>query len=218
MAAPSLLVFGPQTTLPSAECITQIRASLLLDQRLRPLRSALEDLPRLWQTLLAASPSLDHVQSLSLLSSFVSWILDGEAFPSTADSPLPNALMTPLTILVHIVQYLNYLDSMKDHFSHKDVLANVAARGGVQGFCTGLLSTMAVACGEDTESVCRWAAVSLALAMCIGNLVDHDGLSHDPPDEAGCLAVRWQIDSGKEMLMKCLNEHPEVSSSSYYLY
>jgi hypothetical protein len=55
---PSLLVFGPQTELPSQEVLAGLREELTKNPSLSSLRVAVEGLPRFWQTLTDFDPDL----------------------------------------------------------------------------------------------------------------------------------------------------------------
>lgn len=207
-----MLVFGPQTSLPSASYLFQVRASLLLDPRLQSFRSALEDLPSLWPILLAADPTLDRVPGAQCLNDLSRWLLHGDLPPRWQESQ-PSTFITPLTVILHTVQYFHYIDSKIGGTAHEQVLQSIKSQGGVQGFCTGLLTAVAIASAKDEEALCIWAGAALRLAVCIGAYVDSDGIFNTSPNDNCCLAVKWRPDFGKEKLMECLRDFPGVSQS-----
>ncbi|KAF2470760.1 putative Phthiocerol synthesis polyketide synthase type I PpsA [Lindgomyces ingoldianus] len=58
---PSILVFGPQTELPSKETLAQLRQELCERPELYSLHQAIKELPKFWQTLTAFDESLTNV-------------------------------------------------------------------------------------------------------------------------------------------------------------
>ncbi|KAJ0426703.1 hypothetical protein BJY00DRAFT_306700 [Aspergillus carlsbadensis] len=174
MAEPAALVFGPQTTLPSPSLVSQLRAALLLNPRLYPLRESIESLPAIWPVLLSADPALDQVPGTRALKDLTHWLSHGEFPPAKETSELPSAFVTPFTVILHIVQYLAYTDSKLGGPQHEGVLESVREQGGVQGFCSGLLAAVTVATSPDVETVFQRADVALRLAVGIGAYIDFD--------------------------------------------
>ncbi|KAL2851871.1 hypothetical protein BJY01DRAFT_244804 [Aspergillus pseudoustus] len=174
MAQPAALVFGPQTTLPSSELASQLRAALLLNPRLYPIRESIEALPTIWPVLLAADPALHQVCGARALKDLSRWLSRGE-FPAAREiSELPSVFVTPFTVILHIVQYLSYTDPKHGGQRHEDVLESVREQGGVQGFCSGLLAAVTVATSVNLETMCHTAEVALRLAVGIGAYIDLD--------------------------------------------
>ncbi|KIA75343.1 polyketide synthase [Aspergillus ustus] len=174
MAQPAALVFGPQTTLPSSELACQLRAALLLNPRLYPVRKSIETLPAIWPVLLAADPALLQVCGARGLKDLSRWLSHGEFPPAREISELSSVFVTPFTVILHLVQYLSYTDPKHGGLRHEDVLESVNEQGGVQGFCSGLLAAVTVATSADLETVCHRAEVALRLAVGIGAYIDLD--------------------------------------------
>lgn len=205
---PYLLVFGSQTTWPSKQYLNQLRAFLLLEPRLSTFLSAIRQLPTLWQTLLEFDPRLERVPGPSSLDALQRWIEKGESF-SASEEPL-NVLITPFTIIVHLIHYLHYLSSNDAKVTHATLLDSTQV-GGIQGCCTGLLSAIAVACSKCEDDVVKHAATALRLAMCIGAYVDLEGAFASPPNRTTCLVVRWKWETGRGALLETLQSYREVS-------
>ena len=203
MALPSLVVFGPQTTWPTSKYLLQLRTTLLLDPRLRTFVAAIKSLPSLWQGLVEYDPRLSRVPGLDSVQTLVKWVEHGD-MPHGVETA-PNVLTMPLTIITQVVQYLHYVDSAIDSPSHDQILGSVKI-GGIQGFCTGLLTAIAVACSSDEDSINELGAVALRLALCIGAYVDLDGAYADEPLETSSLAVRWRPEVGHERTLETLKE------------
>ncbi|KAL4783816.1 hypothetical protein BJX76DRAFT_357601 [Aspergillus varians] len=204
MSLPAALVFGPQTTLPSPELAFQLRAALLLNHRLYPLRASIEALPGVWPVLLAANPELERIPGKKALQQLCRWVSHGD-FPAAKEiGELPATFVTPFTAILHLVQYLCYTDEKIGGPTHDDVLKSVKDRGGVQGFCTGLLSAVVIAASPDVESIYHHAGVVLRLAATIGAYIDLDLTESD----VRSIAVRSRIPTVNDALERYLEEVP----------
>ena len=211
MPLPSLVVFGPQPPCPSIEYLSRLRLSLLHNRRLATFLAAIKSLPNLWSILVEANPSLTQVPGLRLLEDIKRWIEHGN-FPLQTSETLPNVLLTPLTIIVHIVEYFSYLEYLDPGTSHSQVLDSVRD-GGIQGFCTGFLAAISLACSRTEENINEFGAVALRLAVCIGALVDLDARFAVPPHETSCFTVRWSATSGRSQVSDILKDYSEVDTS-----
>ena len=207
MIPPSILAFGSQTTWPSSTYLSYLRNRLILEPRLRSFLAAIKELPVLWRELTDHDPDLAAVSGQASLDDLVEWLNRGK-FKSTKGTP-PNVLTTPFTVILHVTQYFHYLGLLQSH--HPEVLKNLKA-GGVQGFCTGMLSAIAVACSENEEDVNRLGAVALRLALCIGAYVDLDAVSASAKNETASIAVRWRSGDGHDIVLETLKHYPDVSS------
>ncbi|KAL4973664.1 hypothetical protein BDW66DRAFT_153616 [Aspergillus desertorum] len=200
---PSALVFGSQTTLPSSAVASRLRAALLLDPRLYPLRTSIETLPEIWPVLLASDPALKRVSGTveKALRRLGRWLSHEEFSATTEVSELPATFVTPFTVILHTVLYLRYTDEASGS-GHGNVLRSVRTNGGVQGFCTGLLTAVTVATSPDVEALSRQACVALRLAVAIGAYIDLDLMAFD----VSSVAVRSR--AGKKALEDCLAQFP----------
>ena len=205
MISPFLIVCGPQAGWPTYQELFNVKAFLLSEPRLRPFLTAIRELPKLWSSLTATVPELETTKGSELLDLLAQWILDKDCFQR--DHNPPNILSTPLTVIVQVVQYFQYLRSLGS--THADMLDSVRS-AGIQGFCTGFLTATALACSEDEAEVNGLGAVALRLAVCVGACVDLDGRSADPPIVTGCLGVRWKAERGREDVDQILKQYPDV--------
>ena len=203
---PSIIAFGSQTPWPSSGYLVNLRAALLLEPRLKPFLIAIKGLPTLWRDLIAHDPKLTAVPGQAWLDHLVEWVNHGES-QSISGSP-PNVLTMPFTIIIHIIQYSHYVHGLQTN--HAEVLKNVET-GGIQGFCTGLLTAIAVACSKDEEAIDVFSVVALKLALCIGAYVDLDGAFANEVNETTSVAVRWRSEAGHDSILDTLKSYPEVS-------
>ena len=207
MSQPSLVVFGSQTTWPSPSYLSQIRESLLSEPRLDPLVKAIRELPSLWQILLDNDSTLRRVPGLQSLQQLQQWIDQGR--PLRTKGTPPNVLLTPLTVIIHIAQYLRFIDRNKSTIDHSSILESVKP-AGIQGLCTGILSAITLACAQDEEQVIQLSTAALRLAACIGAIVDLDGLFAESPSETSCVAIRYKDETGLQKVRQILQNYPEV--------
>ena len=204
---PKLVIFGPQRCLPDPDALSRLRLVIVSEPK---LVAAIRGLPTLWRALVQSLPQLHRVPGQGLLEELKAWIEHSR--PLSHSQPFPNVLLTPLTIIVDLA---NYLHALRIPFngtdnSHAAVLESVRRYGGFQGLCTGILAAIAVACSEEEHDIGDFGAVAVRLAVCVGAIVDLDGAFADPPDEACCLSVRSR--SGEDLRMpEVLQDFPDVS-------
>ncbi len=205
MLAPSLVVCGAQTGWPTRQELLSLKAFLLSEPRLRQFLTAIRELPGLWPTLTEAVPELRSTPGSDLLRQIPQWIDDEDSFER--DSTPPNIQSTPLTVIIQVVQYFQYLRCLGS--THTDVLAGLKD-GGIQGFCTGFLAATALACSKDEEEINVLGAVALRLAVCIGACVDLDSTFAKPSKTRGCIATRWKTELGRNDVNQVLRSYPDV--------
>ena len=206
---PSLLVFGPQTKLPSQEVLAELRHELIKNPQLSRLQDAAKNLSTFFQTLIDFDPSLSHVPGITYLDDLQRWIVDGGAFPHHLGNT-PNVYALPVTLLLQITQYVRYLDQLGGTDPHRCVLEGVQA-GGIHGFCIGFLSAIAVSSSKDATEIATMAAVSLRFVVCIGAYVDRDGRFAEQSNETACVAIRWRSDNiNKKDVTDLIQTYPDV--------
>ena len=201
-----LIVFGPQTSCPSKGFLAEIRKYLLLEPRLVTFLEALKNLPSLWDRLVDHDESLNALPGRETLIHLGDWIQHGELPDEVVAES--NVFGMPLTIVVHIVQYFHYLDGNISHFKMMEDVRTA----GVQGFCLGLLSAVAVGCARQEAEINALAAVALRLAVCIGAYIDlHRVYTVDSFDSVS-LVVRWRLAESHNSLLEVLRTYPDVSN------
>ena len=207
---PSLLVFGPLTEFPSQDTLAEVRQELIKNPRLSDFQSAVKNLPKFWQTLTDSDSSLCCVPGAEYLGDLCGWIVDGGPFPHHLGK-IPNLYALPVTVIVQITQYFRYLSWLGVENAHGLVLEGVQS-GGIQGFCAGFLSAIAVSSSKTETEIGAVAAISLHLAVSIGAYVDQDGSFAEPPNETACAVIRWRGDnvSKKDELNDLIRTYPDV--------
>jgi len=212
---PALLVFGPQTGLPSLETLAELRQELMRHPQLAGLQKAVKSLPQFWRTLTEFDPGLNAVQGANYLGSLEQWI-DHGVFPQyLIQHSSPNIFALPLTVILEIILYVRYLSSLEINDAHHHVLQAIRT-GGTQGFCVGFLTAIAVNCSKNEEDMAEIGAVSLRLAVCVGAYVDQLEDGCVPQNHAACIAVRWRTSNQKfkeEEVTNLIQSYSNVSPS-----
>ncbi|KAI1352749.1 hypothetical protein F5Y01DRAFT_324034 [Xylaria sp. FL0043] len=204
-ALPSLITFGSLTPLPSQDQILQLngeyhrKASLL-----KPLIEAVRDLDSLWTEMTDQDPVLDSIDGKAAIRK-LKGLSSGTVNEHFSDERR-NILIVPITVLNHVVQYLSFIEHIAVA-NHNCLIEIVAAKGGVQGLCAGLLSAQAVASARTVEDIVALSCTSLRLAFCIGAYVDADQMSNDGSAGSATLAVRWADTRTLEDIQQILQKH-----------
>ncbi|KAI9714707.1 MAG: Type I Iterative PKS [Chrysothrix sp. TS-e1954] len=182
---PSLVVFGSLSTFSSIKDLAELRHSISQDEDLHPIKEAISGLQEVWAKLSADNEAFNNLDGLAVTNDLASWALDEKQL--SHNTLKSNMARLPLTILSHICDYLVFL--RRSHTEHSVLLDNVARVGGVQGFCVGLLSAIAIAGSSSKEEVCLHGAAVVRLAFAIGVHIELDSLQSG---RTSCLAVRWK--------------------------
>ncbi|KAL9080229.1 MAG: hypothetical protein Q9157_000951 [Trypethelium eluteriae] len=185
---PLLILCGPQAQLPPPGDVRRIHQVLVRDGMAERLLPTVKDFPNVFQRLASRDEKLSRVPGLDKLDCLRHWLDSGDLGIST--ETLPSIIALPLTAILQIGQFLQYL-----HEDGGDTWYQSVLEGGrhydVQGFCAGFLTAAAIAFSGSTQDLGDMVAISIRLAMCIGAYVDCDSMYADPPDLACTLSVRW---------------------------
>lgn len=204
MAQPaSLIVFGPLVSLPPPEELKKLSNAIASCQHLKDVREALYELPGFWDALVASDSALDAIRGREAAVQLASWAAPGGALIST-DALLNNSVRLSLTITQQLFEYVSYVQQIASHLT---VLECVAATGGVQGLCAGLLSALAVAGSTNEQDLGKYGALAVRAAFAIGAYVDLNSLQ---AGDSQCLAVRWKSPESLDNLRKVLSESEQV--------
>ncbi|KAL4938015.1 hypothetical protein BDV06DRAFT_232189 [Aspergillus oleicola] len=187
-----VVLFGPQSS-DVEEAISCIQSYVRENPSATYLVDIIRNLPSIWLAIQETWSPLAQLDGKRQLETLVRFI-DGGAFPASAKSP--NILITPLTVLQHIVEFCRLRKTTTDSQT-KDV----------QGFCVGFLAAIAVASAHNETEFRSVVAKVVHLAVCIGALIDSNELERG---RAGSLAVRWSGDEGQSCMGQVLAAHPDA--------
>lgn len=210
---PSLLVFGPQTEILPEKVLQDTRQELISSPWLSALREAVDGLPQFWQILVDSDSSLRQVPGEKYLGHLTQWVKNGGPFPYQESSSPPNHFLLATTILFQITQYTQYLNAL-GRDSHRKLLDSIEV-GGIQGFCVGFLSAIAVATSKSDVDLGASAAIALRLAVYIGAQVDQDGAYSPSATEYTAIALRCgEGGSAADIISKIIQFIPNSYISS----
>lgn len=199
----TIALFGPQVTRWTQESLSSLQSTLLHDSHLKVLRETLAELPSLWSTLenrfdLVNFPGHERLLQLSDFATGKK-VLD--------EKSLSNIHLAPLTIVDHMVEYIQIAEKLNS----TDGALNLPTFGAAQGFCIGFLSAAAISSSNNWAELEINASNALRLAACIGAVIDNEDGLHDG---ATAISVRWKTDSDRTYLESSLDLFPNVSNTS----
>ncbi|KAF9694109.1 hypothetical protein EKO04_007757 [Ascochyta lentis] len=163
--APSVAFFCPQSRAPTEAYLKQLQDYIVQTPLLQPFAEAITSLTDTWTTLCVCHADIAKLTTgKRYVTSLERWITDGIAGP--VSSSMSGILALPLLVVIQICQYFQLLD-LHD-LTHDQMLANLEAGGGAQGYCGGLPTAFAIACAKNEEEVVHLATKALRLALAIG--------------------------------------------------
>lgn len=195
----TVLLFGPQALSFEQGSFNQIRSTLLSSPQYKWILDILAELPALFTTAAEKLPKLKSTSGERLLHDLNDWFHSGTINESSFQ--LPNILLSPLVVITHLIEYSQYQQSLLGSDNgHKETI----------GFCTGLLSALAVSSSADQVQFEQYGAVAVRLAMIIGAVVDtEDAVGNF--GESKSLVTAWNTSESKGELMRIVDGVPDVS-------
>ncbi|KAK2736191.1 Type I Iterative PKS [Myotisia sp. PD_48] len=206
---PDLVVCGPQTSLPASDDLARLRDFLIHDHGIQDLTRAIVDLPSLWLSLVSIQPRLNQVPGMQLLQQFKEWITNDD-YTFQIPETLPNTQLAALTIIIHVVDYFSFLNSLHSNDAHTRILEKVRTSGGIQGLCTGLITAIALASSRNKAEICKNAAVAMRLAVTTGAWIDLDRAGEQTLERFICISTSWTSENGEQTLMSVLAKYPKA--------
>ncbi|KAL9030654.1 MAG: hypothetical protein Q9196_001241 [Gyalolechia fulgens] len=166
--APSAAFFNPQSKAADVGYLDSLQRYLHGYEQLSPFVEAIRSLPLIWETLASHNGQL-AASSQGQLSAkaLAKWIDTSES--STIANGMSGSLTLPLLTIIQMSQYFQYLQ-VKDVKHHE--LLRLLGKGGVHGYCGGLLPAVAVAVSATEGDLVRNASKALHLALVIGTYGD----------------------------------------------
>ncbi|KAK8124195.1 hypothetical protein PG999_004113 [Apiospora kogelbergensis] len=162
----SFAVFGPQGTAPSTAYLLSIREYITNHPVLRCVIDQISTLNDVLELIAGKNQGIAALeQAPEFIGYFTQWLIDGKPEPivSTASS----ITVLPRLILIHVTQYFQFLESQG--ITHTDFLARTRATGGgMQGYCGGMPSAVALASAADDKALSENIMAVLRLSVAIG--------------------------------------------------
>ena len=204
VSAKNALLFGSQALAFNEEAFRQLRTALLDSPKHSWISETLADLPSHWHSITQSIPRLQSFPGNTYLQGLEDWLRSGEA--PAQSFPLPNILLTPLVVVIHLIQYANFLEINQRSFKHGDEIV---------GLCTGLLSAQVAASSKNQDEFVKYGGVAIRLAMLVGACVDAQDAELDAQGESISLSVAWITPQSGAELARILKFFPEVSRTAY---
>ncbi|KAI0412771.1 putative polyketide synthase [Xylaria grammica] len=208
LAHAAVFVFGPVPLSCNPAQVARVRRAVVSNTHNAWILKIVAQLPQLWTTISTALPSLDDDTGYRQ-------ILDlAEAFrlgrPLQTPHPLPNKVLIPLVVILHLTQYAGFL-------GRAGVNAEEAWKSCCEtvGFCTGLLSAFAVATSANDADLQRHGAAAIRLGLLVGMVVD----AREAPSELNVsksLRAGWGSGQTKDEMMSIIREFPDTYVSVQY--
>lgn len=184
---PSAAFFCPVPFLVHAQYLADLRTRIVNTPFLGPLGDAIRDIHTLWESL-ASDKRIGHVlaneddrtRAADFVQGFQSWIDTGAPGPIASQ---PSTVVSfPLLLVTGVCQWCMYLEL--SHQSQAELVGGPLRVGGVQGYCGGTLSALAVASAADEEELGRRAASMFRVAFMMGLLMSEGetGPEENVPD------------------------------------
>ena len=162
---PSMAVFSPQSKAPQEAYLEGLRSYLCGKAELRPLLDAIEDLPNTWSIFANYNSDIAALsQGQRYTHALADWVRTGNS--SRVANVMSGILSLPLLTIIQVVQYFQFLEVKK--LSHIDFLTRLRNRGGVQGYCGGLMPAIAIACSANEAEVAINASKAMNIALGVG--------------------------------------------------
>lgn len=206
----TILLFGPQALSFRKDDFDQLRVILHEPKHEhRWIIDTLAELPTYWKSFEAKFPKLQAVEGKKFLDDLNDALKNGSEL--THDfSTLPNILLSPLVVITHLTQYTKYLTT-KHAGKEQDIYAIPSQNTETVGYCTGLLSALAVSSTTNRSQFERYGAVAIRLALLISGFVDAQEIL-DENKGSIALATVWNAEGAKIEMEKMMKEFPEVCS------
>ncbi|KAJ5639455.1 Type I Polyketide synthases (Type I PKS) [Penicillium longicatenatum] len=171
LSGPAVFLFGPLALSFNSDSFAQLREIIVENEEHKWALDTITSLPQYWKTIVAAIPGLEAGTELEKLEDLKEAFSTGQSLK--AQFPLPNALLIPLVVSLHLTQYASFIKlSNADLDNDVDLFALSKDDQETLGLCTGLLSSLAVSSAGNKADFLKFAAVAVRLGLLIGMVVD----------------------------------------------
>jgi hypothetical protein len=206
----TVLLFGPQALSFSTQSIQRLQASLNNDPDNAWMKDVIDELPDFTKRAAKQFPNLQIAPAATLQYHLRDWIRGDADISPAGSETLSNALLTPLVVLDQLTQYTQYVQLAHiDVGLGSDEYGPQTRRIESLGFCTGLLTALAVASASCRATFHKYGAVAIRLAALVGAVVDAEEVAGNfgvsKTFSTACRSPSQEIE-----LQTILNEFTEV--------
>ncbi|RYP20460.1 hypothetical protein DL766_008188 [Monosporascus sp. MC13-8B] len=208
----SVLLFGSQALSPKDDILESVRSRVLSSDDNLWILEVLADLPE-WLAQLKGISSAFDGNAEKMLGDLNIWFRTRR--PPSAAFRSFNVVLTPLTIINQLLQYVAFLKVAYPEVDPNGRFGMPRHTTETVGFCTGLLSASAISCAWDRESFEKYGASAIRVAMLCGLVVDAQ--NHSLEDgRAMSLATVWHSPEARKKMSEVLDRFPEAYLSVHY--
>lgn len=201
-----VLLFGPQALSLHKDWFDQLKSDIVGNAENRWIIDLVAQLPTYLQNFLEKSSKFQVVSAVKLIEDLNDWISTGKT--SLPWSHLPNVILSPLIVLSQLMQYSKYLKLAQGE--EQNIYGAHSQQTEVVGFCTGLLSALAVSSAGDRAQFQQYGSVAVRLATLIGAFVDcQDALGDHGGSKS--FAIVWNSNQTKTEMTRIMQQFPEVT-------
>jgi hypothetical protein len=170
---------------------------------------ALSDLPSFWNELAQRIPKLQSSNGGKLLDGLNEAVRTCNIPESLF--PLPNVLLSPLTVIVQLTQYSAFLKAaLHDLNDVSELSSSITNSTQTSGLCTGILSAFAAGCASTLAELQEYGTTAVRLAMLAGALVDADESSPESGGASVSFSVSWKSSGSFNSVHDIIKKFPEV--------
>lgn len=207
----TIVIFGPQALSFNATDFERLRSAARVRPEWTWILETISELPESWETFATQLPKYNNIAGQQQLKDLRQWFITG-VMPGD-QRPLSNLLLSPLVVVSHVVEYLGHRDSETPLASASPTADQHTLRKvkGTLGFCTGILSAIAVSLSKNGNDLRKYAANAVRLAMLVGGIVDSQG-QRSPEGEWKALATAWNTSRAGDQVQNVLEKFPQVSN------
>ena len=164
-AVASVAVFCPQSKAPGETYLNQLHTYARRNEHLESFLQKLSNLKDVWAVLANQREDIaDLGQGPRYVQDLSEWLVTGKS--SKIANRMSGILSLPLLVVIQTCQYFQYLEL--NGLSHAQLLSELRAGGGMQGYCGGLLPAIGIASSNDEAEVVENAAKAARIALAIG--------------------------------------------------
>lgn len=157
--------FCPQSKAPDEEYLAGLQSFLSGNQVGKELLEEISDLRTAWEIFAHARSDIQELsEGRRYMNLLRDWAQHGVSGPVT--EVRSGIIALPVLVILQVAQYLRYLEVHK--LTHNDFLVSVQHAGGLQGYCGGLPSAIAIACASNEVDIVRKTATVLRIVLGIG--------------------------------------------------
>lgn len=205
-SGPAVLLFGPLALSFDEAAFKQLRDTVTTIEDNAWIPKAIKELPDCWKTVTSSLPELKYEHQLRHLEDVKNAFETG--CPLKTTYPLPNTILIPLVVIAHLTQYEAFLKRTTVESDDRiDLFASSKQGRETIGFCTGLLSAVAISSSGSTADFLHYGAVAIRLAMLIGMVVDAQDIE---VEESRSLSAVWNSPESGEQMMRIVESFPGV--------